>query len=177
VNRAAVAVLPLAALVTLAALLTLSGCVAGTNTSDNSPLPSTSATDTPRLTDGPNTEPPEDDATVVPVPEAAGTSQEAAIAAAENAVAAFGRPDLPYQEWINGLYPLMTQTGAAAYEGTDPQNVPVHQVTGAGSILDGSTEVALIVQVPTDAGTYNVSLSRASADAPWLADRIRPAGA
>jgi hypothetical protein len=169
VNRAAVAVLP------LAALLTLSGCVA--DTSHNTPLPSTSATGTPRPTDGPNPTPPEDDATMVPVPGAAGTSQEAAITAAENAVAAFGRPDLPYQEWINGLYPLMTQTGAAAYEGTDPQNVPVRQVTGAGMILEGSTEVALIVQVPTDAGTYNVSLSRSSADAPWLADRIRPAGA
>lgn len=170
-NRAAAAVLP------LAALLALSGCVPATNTTDNSPVPSTSATGTARPTDGPNPDAPEDDATVVPVPEAADTSQEAAIVAAEKTVAAFGRPDLPYQDWINGLYPLMTQTGAAAYEGTDPQNVPVRQVTGPGSILDGSTEVALIVQVPTDAGTYNVSLSRASADAPWLADRIRPAGA
>jgi hypothetical protein len=75
VNRAAVAVLP------LAALLTLSGCVAGTNTSDNTPLPYTSAPGTPRPTDGTNPEPPEDEATVVPVPEAAGTSQEAPSAA------------------------------------------------------------------------------------------------
>ena len=171
-NRAAAAALP------LAALLTLSGCVAGTTTSDNNnPMPSTSATASPRPTGGPNPEPPEDEATPVPVPEAASTSQEAAIAAAEKAVAAFGRPDLSYQDWINGLYPLMTQTGAAAYEGTDPQNVPVRQVTGAGTIFEGSTEVALIVQVPTDAGAYNVSLSRSSADLPWLADRIRPAGA
>ena len=47
--------------------------------------------------------------------------------------------------------------------------------TGAGTILPASTEVALIVQVPTDAGPYNVSLSRPNAESAWLADRIRPA--
>lgn len=170
-NRTAAAALP------LAALLTLSGCAVGSNAADNSPQPSTSSAGAPRPTDKLNAEPPKDEATVTPVPQAAGTSQAAAISAAEKAVVAFGRPDLPYQDWIDGLYPLMTQTGAAAYEGTDPQNVPVQQVTGPGIILDGSTEVALIVQVPTDTGVYNVSLSRPRADAPWLADRIRPAGA
>ena len=114
-------------------------------------------------------------ATADPVPEAGTDSQEAAIATAEKAVTAFARPDLSYDEWINGLYPYLTQTGAAAYEDTDPALVPVRQVTGAGTILPASTEVALIVQVPTDAGPYNVSLSRPSPDAPWLADRIRPA--
>ena len=170
-NRATAVALP------LAALLTLSGCVPGTNTSELTPSPSTSATASARPTDGPNPEPPEDDAVVIPVPDASGTSQADAIAAAEAVVAAFGQPTLAYQDWINGLYPLMTQTGAAAYEDTDPQNVPVRQRTAGGTILDGSTEVALIVQVPTDAGLYNVSLSRSSAEAPWLADRIRPAGA
>ena len=169
-KRAAVAAVP------LAVLLTLSGCASGANTSANTPLPSSSSTGSPSTT-GPNPTPPVGDPTVAPVPEASETSQAAAIDAAEKVVTAFGRPDLPYQAWMDGLYPLMTQAGAAAYEDTDPTNVPVHQVTGDGKILDGSTEVALIVQVPTDAGLYNVSLSRTSADAPWLADRIRPAGA
>lgn len=168
---------PVSAVVPLAALLMLSGCVAGTTSSDNTPAPTTSATGAPPPTGGSNPGPLADDATVIPVPEAASSSQQAAIAAAENIVVVFGRPDLPYRDWIDGLYPLMTQAGAAAYEDTDPRNVPVHQVTGPATILDGSTEVALVVRVPTDAGSYNVSLSRTGADAPWLADRIRPAGA
>lgn len=163
-----------AATVAVAVLLTLSGCV------DTTPLSSSSA-DGSKLaaapTRGPNPTPPEDDATVAPVPEAAAASQTAAITAAEKAVTAFGQPGIPYRAWIDGLYPLLTQGGAAAYEGTDPVNVPVHQVTGTGMIQDGSTEFALIVQVPTDAGLYNVSLSRTSPTAPWLTDRIRPAGA
>jgi hypothetical protein len=163
----------------LAVVVTLSGCV-DTPTNTTVPPSSAASTGTPTTPTGaasPNPSPPEDDATVIPVPEAEATSQAAAIAAAEKAVAAFGRPDLPYQQWIDGLYPLMSQAGAAAYEGTDPQNVPVHQITGPGRILEGSTDVALIVEVPTDAGPYNVSLSRSITDAAWLADRIRPAGA
>jgi hypothetical protein len=161
----------------LALVVTLSGCIDSTSNTTAPPATSTGTPTTPSAADGPNPSPPGDEATVIPVPEAEASSQIAAIAAAEKAVATFGQPDLPYQQWIDGLYPLMSQAGAAAYEGTDPQNVPVHQVTGPGRILEGSTDVALIVEVPTDAGPYNVSLSRSSTDAAWLADRIRPAGA
>jgi hypothetical protein len=167
-RRLTVSVLPLAAIVAL------SGCV---DTTAPPPVTSTGTPTTPSAVASPNPSPPGDDATVIPVPEAEASSKATAIAAAEKVVAAFGKPDLPYQQWIDGLYPLMSQTGAAVYEGTDPQNVPVHQVTGTGRILEGSTDVALIVEVPTDAGPYNVSLSRSSPDAAWLADRIRPTGA
>ncbi|MFL2002064.1 hypothetical protein [Microbacterium sp. A1-JK] len=164
-----------AAIVPLMLALTLAGCVG----SGDGPAPAVSLTGlspaSPTPTNPVNPSPPFDDETVAPVPEAAEDSQSAAITAAERAVTAFARPDLGYDEWIAGLYPYLTQTGAAAYEDTDPANVPVRQVTGAGTILPASTEVALIVQVPTDAGLYNVSLSRPSTDAPWLADRIRPA--
>ena len=164
----------LAAGVALLAVLALAGCVAPNGDSaDPSSTPSGSPTAT--STNPVNPTPPVDDATVEPVPEAGGVSQAAAIAAAENAVATFARPELPYQEWIDGLYPYLSQTGAAAYEDTDPARIPVHQVTGSGTIRPASTEVALIVQVPTDAGLYNVSLSRPNAESPWLADRIRPA--
>ena len=166
-NRAAAAAIP------LVAALTLAGCV---NSNDPSPSLSPSSSPTVTSTSPANPTPPVDmGATADPVPEAGTDSQAAAIATAEKAVTAFARPDLSYDEWINGLYPYLTQTGAAAYEDTDPALVPVRQVTGAGTILPASTEVALIVQVPTDAGPYNVSLSRPSPDAPWLADRIRPA--
>lgn len=174
-RRAAAAVLP------LAAALALTGCVPN---SDDTPAPSiaasktaSSAASTAPSMDVSASDAPHDDATVVPVPEAGPDSQADAIAAAEKVVTVFGQPTLDAQTWINNLYPLMTQAGAAAYEGTDPARVPVRSVTGPGVILDGSTDVALIVQVPTDAGLYNVSLSRPSVSAAWLADRIRPAGA
>lgn len=165
---------PHLAAIPLAAFLTLTGCSTGNATGDTAPPP---ASPSSAVGTDVNPMPPADDATVAPVPEAGEDSRAAALEAAQNAVTAFGRPDLAYQEWINGLYPFLTQTGAVAYEGTDPVNVPVHQVTGTGQILDGSTDVALIVQVPTDAGPYNVSLTRPDDQAPWLADRIRPAGA
>ena len=161
-----------AALVPLLTALTLAGCVGtagGPGTTTPRRPPSVTSTNPTNPT------PPVDNATADPVPEAGTDSQAAAIDTAEKAVAAFARPDLSYDEWINGLYPYLTQAGAAAYEDTDPARVPVRQVTGAGAILPASTEVALIVQVPIDAGPYNVSLSRPSPDAAWLADRIRPA--
>ncbi len=164
-----------AAIVPLAAILALAGCVGGAGTGQ--PDGATGASNSPassRPTSSANPSAPKDDATAAPVPEADTNSQAAAISTAEKVVTAFGRPGLDYQTWINGLYPLLTQTGAAAYEDTDPANVPVHQVTGAGTIMPSSTNVALIVTVPTDAGLYTVSLSRQSSTAPWLADRIRP---
>lgn len=131
---------------------------------------------TPTSTNPVNPTPPSDTgATVAPVPEAESDSQDAAIDAATAALTAYAQPELPYEEWINGLYPHLTQTGAAAYEDTDPARIPVREVTGRGVILPASTEVALIVQLPTDAGNYNVSLSRPGVESAWLADRIRPA--
>ena len=164
----------LAVVVPFAAVLALTGCVGG-STPPGTPAPSTSAS-TPPTAPGPAVpDEPTDDASVLPVPEAGTDSRADAITTAEKVVTTFGQPTLDATTWMNNMYPLLTQTGAAAYEGTDPAQVPVHQVTGVGIILDGSTEVALIVQVPTDAGLYNVSLSRPGASAPWLADRIRPA--
>jgi len=164
---------PLVAGTAIAVLVSvLAGC------SGSAMPPDGMASGTPNLTSTSpiNPTPPADTgATVAPVPEAESDSQAAAIAAATAALTAYAQPDLPYQEWINGLYPYLTQTGAAAYEDTDPARIPVRKVTGQGIILPASTEVALIVQLPTDAGDYNVSLSRPNADAAWLADRIRPA--
>lgn len=161
--------------VLVALVLVFAGCVGSSDQPAPASSSSRSPTPTPTATNPVNPSPPFDDETVAPVPEAEDDSQSAAITAAERAVTAFARPDLGYEEWIAGLYPHLTQAGAAAYEDTDPANVPIRQVTGPGTILPASTEVALIVQVPTDAGLYNVSLSRPGPDAPWLADRIRPA--
>jgi len=112
----------------------------------------------------------------VPVPEANAASQTDAIAAATAALTAFARPSLPEGQWWNELLPLLSQKGAVAYEGTLPANIPVTAVTGAAVVLDASTDVATLVEVPTDAGAYIVTLVRGSTTEPWLAERIRPAG-
>lgn len=125
------------------------------------------STPTDGLDDGPNGP--------TPAP-ADSTSQAAAIKLAEKFMTAFARPQLDATSWINALYPMLTQQGAAAYEGTDPSNVPVHQVTGRGSVVDGATAYALVVTVPTDIGTYAVSLTRKAPTDPWLVDRITPPG-
>lgn len=119
--------------------------------------------------------PPLPEPSVTTAPDAAPASQQSAIDAAEAAVTAYARPDLPYQEWIDGLYPHLTQSAGLAYQDTDPAQVPVRQVTGPGTVLPAATDVALIVRVPTDAGNYDVALSRTGLEATWLADRIRPA--
>ena len=102
--------------------------------------------------------------------------QTDAVAAATAAVTAFARLSLPEQQWWTELLPLLSQKGAVAYEGTLPSNIPVTTVTGAAVVLDASTDVATLVEVPTDAGAYIVTLVRGSTDEPWLAERIRPAG-
>ncbi len=147
----------------------LAGCI---QNPDPSPAP------TRTLPTGlPSTAPtaPVDAGEVTPAPEADEDSQSAALNAATKALQTFAQPQLSADKWWAQMLPLLSQQGAVAYEGTDPAQIPVHQVTGTGNVLEGSTEVSLIVQLPTDAGPYNITLTRPGADAPWLAERIRPA--
>lgn len=125
------------------------------------------STPTDGLDDGPSAPTP-------PAPDS--TSQAAAVKLAEKFMTAFARPQLDATSWMNALYPMLTQQGAAAYEGTDSSNVPVHRVTGSGTVVDGATDYALVVTVPTDIGTYAVSLTRKAPTDPWLVDRITPPG-
>lgn len=154
----------------IATVTVLTGCI------DQGPHPSSSATST--LPAGlPSTAPtaPVDAGEVTAAPEAGGDSQKKAIAAATKVMQTFAQPQLSADKWWAQMLPLLSQQGGVAYEGTDPSQIPAHKVTGAGTVLPDSTEVSLIVQVPTDAGVYNITLTRPDTSAPWLADRIRPA--
>ena len=157
------------------AALALTGCVPapGTQASDGA-LPTSSSSPTPqRQQDG--SELPSDGGTVIPVPEAGTNTQAAAVTAAEKVVATFGQPTLDAAGWLQQMTPLLSPTGYEAYTGTDPAQIPVTRVTGTGRVLQASTDVSLIVEVPTDAGPYNVTLTRTDVSALWLAERIRPA--
>jgi hypothetical protein len=133
--------------------------------SSSTAAPSPATTPTDGLSDGidiPTAAPPDTSSTA------------AAVTVAEKLMTAFARPNVDATTWINGLYPYLTQAGGAAYAGTDPAKVPVSQVTGPGTVVDGATEYALLVRVPTNIGDYIVSLTRKSPTDPWLVDRVTP---
>lgn len=154
-----------ALILAIATVTVLTGCIdqARPTPSNSSYLPSSDPTA------------PVDDGDVTAAPEASRDSRQKAIAAATKVMQTFAQPQLSADKWWAQMLPLLSQQGGVAYEGTDPSQIPVQRVTGAGTVLPDSTEVSLIVQLPTDAGVYNVTLTRPNASAPWLADRIRPA--
>lgn len=155
-------------IVAIATVIALTGCV---DTSATGPGPSPSG---PALPSTAPTQPLDFGEATMP-PEAGGQSQADALAAATTVLTTFAQPELDEDTWWAQMLPLLSQQGAIAYEGTDPAQIPVRRVTGTGVVLEGSTEVSLIVQIPTDVGPYNITLTRPSGDAPWLAERIRPA--
>jgi len=112
------------------------------------PAPSTSG-DTE---DGPN--PP------IPIP-APGAATDAAL----RFVHAWARPDLEQPAWFAALRDLVTPAYARLLAATDPANVPAHLVTGA-PVARSSTSTVLVTDVPTDAGTVRVTLTRV--DGRWL---------
>jgi hypothetical protein len=159
----------------LAAALTVTTLAACSPQEDPAPTPTaTSNTTVTPATETPSPDGLEDGIDIPVAPPADETSTAAAVAVAEKLMAAFARPNIDATTWIDGLYPYLTQGAGVAYAGTDPAKVPVSQVTGAGSVVEGSTEYALLVKVPTDIGDYVVSLTRKSPADPWLADRVTP---
>jgi hypothetical protein len=165
-----------AAAAILAAAITVAGLTACT--SQGAALPSTASstaptppqnTPRPAATDGLS------DGIIIPTAEPADTtSTVAAVIVAEKLMNAFARPNVDATTWINGLYPYLTQVGGAAYAGTDPAKVPVNKITGPGAVVEGATQYALLVKVPTNIGDYVISLTRKTPDNPWLADRVTP---
>lgn len=50
----------------------------------------------------------------------------------------------------------------------------MREVTGEGFIVNDASAYVATVEVPTDAGRYQLVLNRKNADAPWLVSRITP---
>ena len=108
------------------------------------------------------------------VPQWDEASKTAVTQAAEIAMATFAHPDLDYDTWWAAVEPLMTPAAAQNYVYVDPSNIPVRQVTGAGTIIEDSSAYVATVEVPTDTGRYHVLLIRKDANAPWLVSRLTP---
>lgn len=112
-----------------------------------------------------------------PVPSWDASSRQSAIAAAETVMAAYAQPTVPFEQWWAQLQPLLDQKATQDYAYMDPARIVASGVTGPGVLTDETSAYVAYVDVPTDAGVYSVILSRADADAPWLANRfLLPAG-
>lgn len=172
-NRAALVAAPLA----LVAALTLAGCsgTSGKAVPKAEPVPSSTTSSPAEPTSTASSPPGYDDGTPQPAPPASSRAKDSAIIAAEKVVRTYAQPTLSPAAWAQQMTPLLSQSGAVAYEGEDPTTIPAHKLTRSATILPGATNVALNVKVPTDAGDYTVALSRSGSSAPWLADEIRPA--
>ncbi|SFL26951.1 hypothetical protein [Geodermatophilus ruber] len=151
-------------------MLLLAGC--GGSPVRSAPSPTSAAA---------TAEPPGDVHADLPAPEPAPTddasSDQAALDTAVTALSAFTRPDLEPESWWTALSPLLTPAAAAAYEGTDPQQVPASAVTGPPRGSPDSSAYLATVLVPTDAGEYAVLLVREGGGAPWLVERFTPVDA
>lgn len=102
-------------------------------------------------------------------------SRAGAIAAAETALVAFARPSLAFEEWWSGLSVLLSATAQDTYAYVDPAAIPVTTLTGGGVSVDEFTPAIARIEIPTDAGTYTVVLSRESADPDgWLVEQLLP---
>ncbi|MBX9244632.1 hypothetical protein ICW40_07390 [Actinotalea ferrariae] len=100
--------------------------------------------------------------------------RQAAIDAAVTALELFARLDQPYEQWWAELAPLMSAQAQIDYQYVDPVNVPIRAVTGHGVLVDETSASIAGVEIPTDVGTYVVTLSRADDGAPWLVERFTP---
>lgn len=100
-----------------------------------------------------------------------------ATARAGEAMLAFaGKYGRDYDTWWARLSPLLSKQAQLDYAHVDPTNVPATRVLGAPAprILDETSGFVVIVEVPTDVGPYEVTLTREDAAAPWLASRFTP---
>ena len=96
-----------------------------------------------------------------PVPTWDEESRESATAAAVAVMTAYARPDLPFDQWWAGLQPLLDGKATQDYAYMDPARIVATSVTGPAVITDDTSAYVAFVDVPTNAGTYGVVLSRA----------------
>jgi hypothetical protein len=103
-------------------------------------------------------------------------SVQAALEGGTAVMTAFARPDENADTWWAAVSPLLTPAAETAYSGTDPAEIPASAITGTAWLGQSPSPFLATVFVPTDAGNYVVLLVREDAAAPWLAERITPAG-
>lgn len=150
-------------------LLSICGCAPsatahpGENPSRTAKATSRASTIVPDETAAPHDQEP----TSSPSPSA----QTNALASA--AMRSFCHPERSQPAWIAGLDPYLTLAAASAYATVQPARVACTRVTATAHPGEGD-DFTRLVTVPTDAGRYRVTITRASASERWLVFRIAP---
>ncbi|MFD1506693.1 hypothetical protein FE374_15100 [Georgenia yuyongxinii] len=103
-------------------------------------------------------------------------AKAAAQARAVEFMTGFARPDLPADQWLAGIQPLMAPEARETYAAVNPAQVPASALTGASLVQDGPSPYVATVVVATNAGDYTVTLSRTADGEPWLVQYADPAG-
>lgn len=98
--------------------------------------------------------------------------------AATTAMTAFVDHSLPAEAWWEAFEQYLTPEAKYVWLGTDPRNIPATAITGALTIVGESTATRVTISVPTDAGTYELMLTRhvssGSAPGPWRVFSLTP---
>lgn len=96
----------------------------------------------------------------MPAPELTGADRSRITDFAAATMNAFARPPAGTDEasWWAKFSANLTDEARRDFEGTDPQNVPFTKVTGPAKILDEDGSWHLLVEVPTDAGDFQVEV-------------------
>lgn len=151
---------PIVPTLALAAALSLSGCA---TTDTAAPMPTSTTSEGARGLDS---------HTLVPIP----TSTPDATAAVEwagQALTAYGRRDLAYDEWFEQLRPFLAESGVDAYATVNPSRIPLFTINGPGEAAS-VTDTYAVVDVATSIGRYTLELRRENASAAWGVTRIQP---
>jgi hypothetical protein len=151
----------LLALASVALAATLAGCAPNVDAAEPTP---------PSAPTAPSTSAPAPS----PVDTLDSDGRASGTAAAQHALTAFLRPDVPYDLWWAELQPLLTPQATFAYEYTDPASIPAATITGEPVVSAAPTGTHVNVLIPTTAGQYLLVLYRENRDAGWAVDRLTP---
>lgn len=99
---------------------------------------------------------------------------EAGANVARDAVAALANHGVTEADWWGAFSAFLSPEAAAAFEGIDPQNVSVTQVTGPAVVASTPSATEMTALVPTDVGQYLVTLNRQRLGAPWAVSLLTP---
>jgi len=120
-----------------------------------------------------------DEAVPSPAPAPAvwdGQVATAATEAARGALEAFAQPPAAVDAaaWWTALQRTLSSAAVPIYSNVDPRLVPYTQVVQVDPAQQAGSDLLASVTATTDAGTYNVLLSRADGASPWLVEQLRP---
>lgn len=152
-----------------------SGDTAGGATRSASPSPNSTAGDVDEAAQEDL-----DEAVPSPTPAPAVWDADAATSAGQAATAAleaFARPTEPEVDaaaWWARLEPTLSTAAAQVYERVDPRLVPYTQVLQVDAAQPAASDLLATVSASTDAGPYEVLLSRVDGASAWVVEQLRP---